>query len=405
MLFAALLLTACYNHRQRTPDAWDLTRQQIDSISFSTTHHYTQNYNFVVNAPSLPLADALPETAFDTLYVTKGERIVVAEIETVPTDTIDSVWVKVARDQYTQGWIRECDLLQGVSPDDPISQFIDFFSDAHLLIFLALCAVVGAAYAIRLMRHNAYIVHFNDIDSFYPTLLCLLVASSAALYATIQTFWPESWRHFYYHPSLNPFSLPAHLGIFTASQMGETTLDLHEVSELLEPLLELRYILAAEPEAPHACIELNMNGIGVGQRIGSQIVGKEVEDIAGRIREHAFNYKTLYTDVYDRMEGYAKTSLQSTFLKGLKTVSKATGEAIGKTPVISKGKVDEALIDAGSRLGEIDSKRTLNALLLLRDAKDDCVRPFVENIDSVNRLYNRPIEMVFDQENIYLGSA
>ena len=39
------------------------------------------------------------------------------------------------------------------------------------------------------------------------------------------------------------------------------------------------------------------------------------------------------------------------------------------------------------------------------DAKDDCVRPFVENIDSVNRLYNRPIEMVFDQENIYLGSA
>jgi len=130
-----------------------------------------------------------------------------------------------------------------------------------------------------------------------------------------------------------------------------------------------------------------------------------LDSIASRIREHAFNYKTLYTDVYDRMEGYAKTSLQSTFLKGLKTVSKATGEAIGKTPVISKGKVDEALIDAGSRLGEIDSKRTLNALLLLRDAKDDCVRPFVENIDSVNRLYNRPIEMVFDQENIYLGSA
>lgn len=236
MLFAALLLTACYNHRQRTPDAWDLTRQQIDSISFSTTHHYTQNYNFVVNAPSLPLADALPETAFDTLYVTKGERIVVAEIETVPTDTIDSVWVKVARDQYTQGWIRECDLLQGVSPDDPISQFIDFFSDAHLLIFLALCAVVGAAYAIRLMRHNAYIVHFNDIDSFYPTLLCLLVASSAALYATIQTFWPESWRHFYYHPSLNPFSLPAHLGIFTAFVWAIIIVSIASVEDVLSRL-------------------------------------------------------------------------------------------------------------------------------------------------------------------------
>lgn len=213
-----MLLTACYNHRQHTPDAWDLTKQQLDSISFSTTHHYSQNFNFVVTASSLPLSDALPDMVFDTLYVTKGERIVVADITTVPADTIDSVWVKVARDQITQGWLRESELLQGVSPDDPISQFIDFFSDTHLLIFLAFCVLVGGAYAMqRLMRHKAYIVHFNDIDSFYPVLLCLLVAASATLYASIQMFAPESWRHFYYHPSLNPFALPTHLAIFVAS--------------------------------------------------------------------------------------------------------------------------------------------------------------------------------------------
>ncbi len=218
LFIGVLLLTSCYHHRQRTPDAWDLTKQQIDSISFSTTHHYTQNYNFVVNAASLPLSDALPDMAFDTVYVTRGERIVVAEIATVPADTIDSVWVKVARDQITQGWIRESELLQGVSPADPISEFIDFFSDTHLLLFMAFCVIVGGAYAMRrLMRRNAYIVHFHDIDSFYPTLLCILVASSATLYASIQMFAPESWRHFYYHPSLNPFALPVHLGIFVAS--------------------------------------------------------------------------------------------------------------------------------------------------------------------------------------------
>ena len=69
----------------------------------------------------------------------------------------------------------------------------------------------------RLLRRQAYIVHFNDIDSFYPTLLCVLVASSATLYASIQMYGPESWRHFYYHPSLNPFALPLHLGIFVAA--------------------------------------------------------------------------------------------------------------------------------------------------------------------------------------------
>ena len=212
------LLTACYNHGPLTPDAWDLTEKQLDSISFFTTHHYTQNYNFVVNAESLPLSDQPGEMAFDTLYVIEGERLVVADIMTISTDSIDSVWVKVARDQMTQGWIRESEMLEGVSPDDPISQFIDFFSNTHLLIFLAILVVVVVAYGLyRLNRHDAYIVHFNDIDSFYPTLLCLLIAASATLYASIQMFGAESWRHFYYHPSLNPFALPWHLGLFVAS--------------------------------------------------------------------------------------------------------------------------------------------------------------------------------------------
>ena len=69
----------------------------------------------------------------------------------------------------------------------------------------------------RLMRHNAYLVHFHDIDSPYPALLCVLIAFSATLYASIQMFGAESWRHYYFHPSLNPFALPWYLGIFIAS--------------------------------------------------------------------------------------------------------------------------------------------------------------------------------------------
>jgi len=213
-----ILLTACYNRGQQSPDAWDLTEHQLDSISFSTTHHYTQNYNFMVTANRLPLADALPDMAFDTLYVVRGERVVVADIQKVPADTIDSVWVKVAHDQITQGWIRECDLLQGVSPDDPISQFIDIFSNTHLLVFMAIVVLVGGAYAMRkLLRRRAYIVHFHDIDSAYPAMLCVLIAMSATLYASIQMFGAESWRHYYFHPSLNPFALPLHLALFVAS--------------------------------------------------------------------------------------------------------------------------------------------------------------------------------------------
>lgn len=236
LLLSAVMLTGCYNQGPITPDAWDLTAHQLDSISFYTTHHYTQNYNFVVTGDSLVVVEQQPEEMAvpdvisveielagaeqrkDSITLRKNDRLVVADIKTVPSDTIDSVWVKVARDQLTFGWVHESELLAKVSPDDPISQFIDFFSDAHMLIFMAFCVVIVAAYGVRrLMRKGARIVHFNDIPSFYPTVLCLLVASAAVLYSSIQLFGPETWRHFYYHPSLNPFALPFWLGLFVSS--------------------------------------------------------------------------------------------------------------------------------------------------------------------------------------------
>ena len=218
MLLVTVALSSCYNSENRTPDAWNLTEEEMDSISFFTTHHYSQNYNFIIKADSLTISCQAPdELPFDTALVMRGDRVVVADIMTMPTDTIDSVWVKIARDQVTQGWIRESLMLPSVKPDDPISQFIDVFSDIHLLLFLAFVVLVTAAYGLRsLLRHNAQIVHFNDISSIYPTILAVLVATSATIYASIQLFGAESWRHFYYHPSLNPFSLPPHLGLFVS---------------------------------------------------------------------------------------------------------------------------------------------------------------------------------------------
>jgi hypothetical protein len=67
--------------------------------------------------------------------------------------------------------------------------------------------------------------------------------------------------------------------------------------------------------------------------------------------------------------------------------------------------VDEALIDAGSKLSQLDSRRKMDTMKVLIDAEDSCVRPFVDNIEMVNQLYNQPINVLLDGENIYLGVA
>jgi hypothetical protein len=223
------MLTACYNRKPVTSEALELTEAQMDSLSFYSTHHYTQNFNFLVKADSLhlkydPNSSVSPEfidentLAVDSVTFFRGDHIVVADIKTIPSDSIDSVWVKVARDQVAMGWVRESELLPAVTPDDPISVFIDTFSNKHLLFFLALLVLVGSAYGLRkLHSQNAYIIHFNDIPSYYPTVLAVLVAASATFYSSIQLFGPETWRHFYYHPTLNPFVVPFHLQLFLMS--------------------------------------------------------------------------------------------------------------------------------------------------------------------------------------------
>ncbi|MDE5788422.1 MAG: zinc ribbon domain-containing protein, partial [Bacteroidaceae bacterium] len=65
----------------------------------------------------------------NSFIVYKNDPLVVAQIEIIPEDPMDSVWVKVARDQMTQGWIHESELLEAVVPDDPISQGIYIFSN------------------------------------------------------------------------------------------------------------------------------------------------------------------------------------------------------------------------------------------------------------------------------------
>lgn len=125
ILFSLMLFVSCYNQGPQTSDAWDLTEQQLDSISFYTTHHYTQNFNFVVRADSLVLISQQPSEwlshqSVDSIAVRKGDCLVVAEIMKMPADSIDSVWVRVARYQQTIGWVHEHDLLSGVSPDNSI---------------------------------------------------------------------------------------------------------------------------------------------------------------------------------------------------------------------------------------------------------------------------------------------
>lgn len=153
----------------------------------------------------------------DTVYVYEGERVAVADILTSDSLDIksDTAWVQLMHDETTFGWIEEMEMRSQVVPADPISQAIATFSDSHFDIFVILIVAIAAIYLVRKKyRRRVPMVHINDIPTAYPAVLCVMMATAATLYATIQIYDFEGWQYYYYHPTINPLAEHGVLSLF-----------------------------------------------------------------------------------------------------------------------------------------------------------------------------------------------
>lgn len=192
----------------------EFTPEQIDSIRFIYQHHYSINFNFEVTDDSLILLPDQDDLVQDTCHIYKDNIIAVASIRIEPTDSIDSVWVKVARDQYTMGWIRESELLDGVVPNDTISKAIKKVSGYRGIGMSVILGLGMAGFLLRRARHGSLrIARFEDMDSIFPPLFLTLTATLGTVYASIRNFAPDLWQEYYFHPTLNPLTATAPLAV------------------------------------------------------------------------------------------------------------------------------------------------------------------------------------------------
>ena len=186
---------------------------------------------------SQPLHNLPVDTLCEQISVHYGDPLVVAEMLVIPEDSVDSVWVKLARDQFTMGWVHQRDFQASVVPDDPISQFIHLFSIRHLGIFLIVFLVSLIVLLWQVFgKRKPHVFFLRDILSPYPTYLLITLALSALLYAGIQHYVPETWVLYYYHPTLNPFGLPLILSLFLCSVWVLFVLTIATIDEVFRQL-------------------------------------------------------------------------------------------------------------------------------------------------------------------------
>ena len=127
-----------------------------------------------------------------------------------------------------------------------------------------------------------------------------------------------------------------------------------------------------------------------------------LESVSRKVEDMSFQYRELYSLAYEQIEGYTKSSLQSKLVGGLSVMNRVAGETIAKIPVISKSQLDETLIEAGEKLETYKEQRVTTTMHRLVERQSSCIRPFIDNIDMVNRMYNQPMTLIFNEENLYL---
>lgn len=124
--------------------------------------------------------------------------------------------------------------------------------------------------------------------------------------------------------------------------------------------------------------------------------------ISQKLDDLSFQYRELYSLAYEQSEKHTESSLQTKFISGLSSVNKIAGETISKIPIINKSQIDETLIETSNRLVSYKDKKVSTIMSELLERQNACIRPFIDNIDMLNWVYNQTNTLIFDKENLYL---
>jgi len=127
-----------------------------------------------------------------------------------------------------------------------------------------------------------------------------------------------------------------------------------------------------------------------------------ISSVADKMREYADRYDMLYKECRIQIAEYRRSSVEAKLIDGLGSVAKAAGEKLASVPIISKGGVDEALINVSESLASYN-RNSVADMMSKFDLMDDCrLRPFEEDLYMLNIIHNRTDGLLTDGENLYI---
>jgi hypothetical protein len=119
------------------------------------------------------------------------------------------------------------------------------------------------------------------------------------------------------------------------------------------------------------------------------------------IKNFPLKYSELFTECFERINEHAYSSIQSKIYKGPLHVGR---KILGIDPDVKKALIS-AYIDIKEKSHLDNIERTMVNFKQSLENQNEQIAPFVENINTINKLYNQPLELVFNNEIVYIGTT
>ena len=120
------------------------------------------------------------------------------------------------------------------------------------------------------------------------------------------------------------------------------------------------------------------------------------------IEKMAATYRDIFTQCSVYLEKLSDASLETNFLKGIGTASKAVGNVIGNIPIVKEGSVDEFLQGSGTQMKQNAVQIERKVVESFAAISNPGVYVFSEKLNDMMRIYGHTSEIYFDKKDIYL---
>lgn len=127
-----------------------------------------------------------------------------------------------------------------------------------------------------------------------------------------------------------------------------------------------------------------------------------INSVKESLKLDAYNYRELYTNSYSIIEKRSLSSIESHVLKGFAGISKATGKTISKVPILSKGKIDEKLIENSGKIEKYSNDYSDRRLATFSKHRSVGSREFIDSLSSLEKIYSNDISLIISEGNLYI---